>query len=274
MVKFSYNTLVYAGEPLEKGMERLSKFGYDGIEIVGEPKIIDVKEVQELSKKYGLEISSICSIYTKERDLVSSSEKTRGDAVQYTKDVAKMAHDIGARVMIVAPSACMKIYSEAPLEEEWKWVVDGIKEAGKYAADLGVKLAIEPWNRYETYFINKLEQAVKLMEDVNLENVGVMGDLFHMSIEESSPADAIKMAGKRLIHLHVADTNRAAPGRGHLDFKPIINALKEIGYDGYLSMELLPAAADPFVVLKERKKCEEFYDSYTKESIEYLKKLW
>ncbi|MFQ5821514.1 MAG: sugar phosphate isomerase/epimerase family protein [Candidatus Heimdallarchaeota archaeon] len=278
MVKYAYNTLVYtgtelSGEPLKKGIERISRYGYDGVEIVGEPEKIDTKEVRRLLKKYDLEASSICSIYTRERDLVSSNEKVRKNAVKYVKDVARMAFELGASVIIVAPSACTKVYPEAPFEKEWDWAVENIRKAAQYAADLGVKLAIEPWNRYETYFINRLEQALDLRNDVNLKNVGVMGDLFHMSIEEASLADAILKVGKNLIHLHIADTNRAAPGRGHLDFKPIVKALKTINYKHYLSMELLPAAADPFAAMKVR-KCDEFFDLYTEESIEYLKKLW
>ena len=188
------------------------------------------------------------------------------------KDVIKMASEIEAPAIIVALSACMKISSEAPFEKEWNWAIEGLKETGEYAEKLGIKLAVEAWNRYETYFINRLEQALELTKIVDLKNVGVMGDLFHMNIEETSLADAILTAGKRLIHLHIADSNRAAPGRGHIDFKPIVEVLKKINYEHYLTMELLPAAADPFAAMKAR-KCDEFFDLYAKESIEYLKRI-
>lgn len=82
--------------------------------------------------------------------------------------------------------------------------------------------------------------------------------------------DAIRNVGKKLYYLHIADSNRAAPGRGHIDFEEIAQALKDIDYNGWISMELLPAAANPFSGIVQ----EEFYDQYTEESITYLKKLF
>lgn len=272
MVKYSVSNWIYGEEPLEKGMERLSKFGYDGVEIAGEPQKISTEKIQKLLEKYGLAASSICGIYTKERDLVSSSEKTRRGAVQYVKDCAKMAHEIGADIAIVVPSAVYKVKAEAPLEKEWGWAVEGIREVGGYAADLGVKLAIEAINRFETYFVNRIDQAVKLMKEVDLDNVRVMVDCFHMNIEEPSPANTIIQTGKKIVHVHIADSNRQAPGRGHTDFKSIVGALKTIGYDGYLAMEFLPPSADPYSALKGT-RAGEFYDIYTRESIEFMKKI-
>ena len=89
---------------------------------------------------------------------------------------------------------------------------------------------------------------------------------------EASIAEAIKLAGQRLYHLHIADSNRAAPGRGHIDFKSVFEALKTIDYHGWLTMELLPPYADPFAALKGAKH-EEYVDLYIKESIEYLQKI-
>ncbi|WP_369018254.1 sugar phosphate isomerase/epimerase [Thermatribacter velox] len=273
MFKFAYNTLVYWGEPIEKSIERLAKFGYDGVEFVGEPSMYDTQILRQLLERFGLEAAGICSIYTLERDLASPKEEVRKNALMYLKSVIKMASELGTGVVVdVVPSACMKTVSEAPRNKEIEWVVPAIQEAADYAAELGVRLAIEAWNRYETYFLNRCEQVLDLVHRINRPNVGVWLDTFHMNIEESSIPDAIRLAGKELFYLHIADSNRAAPGRGHIDFKPIIEALKDIGYTGYLSMELLPAAADPFSVLKAG-GAEEFYDQYTKESIRYLKSL-
>jgi len=274
MAKFSYNLIAYGDEPLEKSIERLHRYGYDAAELVGEPEKFKVDEVTKILDKFGFKVSSICPIFTFERDLISSNEKTRENAIRYTKSVIKFASELGAQVITVGPvSACMKIHPEAPREIEMDRAVRSLTEIGNYAADLKVNLAVEPWNRYETYFINRIEQALELARRVNLENVGVMGDLFHMNIEEPSIPDAIKMAGNKLYHFHIADTNRAAPGRGHLNFEPIINALKSVGYSGYLTMELLPPLADPFIALKGG-MYEEFFDRYTKESIDYLRKIW
>jgi len=277
MLKYSYCILVnvgvdYSGEPIERSIARLAKFGYDGVEFVGEPSKVQTREIRQLLKKYQIKASSVVQIFTDERHPISAKETIRRNAVEYVKDCINMANEIEAPVVTTSCSACMKISPEAPFEKERSLAIEFLRETGEYAEKLGIKLAVEPWNRYETYFINRLEQALDLINAVGLKNVGVMGDLFHMNIEESSLAGALTKVGSRLVHLHIADSNRAAPGRGHLDFRPIMEALKSIHYEDYASMELLPAAADPFAAMK-LKGAKEFFDQYAKESIEYLKKL-
>jgi sugar phosphate isomerase/epimerase len=270
MIKYSYNTLVYAGEDIETSIARLAKFGYDGVEFVGEPEKMDANRIKELLDKYNIEASTICAIYNAERDLVSSNENIRKNAVNYLKSCVDFASKIGAKGISLTPTACMKIYEEADRETELNWAAEGIREAGIYAGEHGVRLTVEAWNRYENYLINRLEQSLELVDRVNLPSVGVMGDTYHMNIEEVDIADTIRMVGDKLYHLHIADSNRAAPGRGHIDFKPIAQALRDINYSGYLTMELLPPFADPF----NGTRCEEFYDQYTEESIVFLKKLF
>lgn len=272
-IKYSYNTLVYAGEDIELGIARLARYGYDGVDFVGEPATTDAKRIKELLARYGIEASSICAIYTPERDLVSSNENIRKNAVSYVKSCVDFASAIGAKGISVTPTACMKIHPEADLKTEWAWAVQGIREAGKYALEKGIRLTLEAWNRYETYLVNRLEQSLAMVKEIDLPSVGCMGDTYHMNIEETDIADAFRLVGDKLYYVHIADSNRAAPGRGHIDFKSIAQALKDINYEGFISMELLPAAADPFMVLNGA-RCEEFYDQYTKESIEFLKKLF
>jgi len=277
MLKYSYCILVnvgvdYSGEPIERSIARLAKFGYDGVEFVGEPSKVQTREIRQLLKKYQIKASSVVQIFTDERHPISAKETIRRNAVEYVKDCINMANEIEAPVVTTSCSACMKVSPEAPFEKERSLAIEFLRETGEYAGKLGIKLAVEPWNRYETYFINRLEQALDLTNAVGLKNVGVMGDLFHMNIEESSLAGALTKVGSKLVHLHIADSNRAAPGRGHLDFRPIMDALKSIHYEDYASMELLPAAADPFAAMK-LKGAKEFFDQYAKESIEYLKKL-
>ncbi|GGG02933.1 sugar phosphate isomerase/epimerase family protein [Paenibacillus abyssi] len=269
-IKFSYNTLVYAGEDIEQGIKRLAGFGYDGVEFVGEPEKTDAVRIKELLSRYNIEASSICAIYTPERDLVSSRPEIRKQAVDYLKQCVDFAEAIGAGGISVTPTACMKIYPEADMATELKWAAQSIREAGLYAGEHGVRLTVEPWNRYENYLINRMEQSLALVTDIDLPNVGCMGDSYHMNIEEVDIATAYRLAGDKLFHVHFADSNRAAPGRGHIDFEPIARTLVDIGYKGYIAMELLPPFADPF----GGARIEAFYDQYSKESIDYLKKLF
>jgi sugar phosphate isomerase/epimerase len=272
MFKYSYDSLVYFGEDVAKSIERLAKFGYDAIELVGEPDAYDTKRVRNLVSDYGISVSSICSIYNQERDLAHPDANKRRQAIDYVKRVADMSAEVGAPVMIVAPTANGKTASLVNFDDEVKWAIEGIREGAEYAAKLNVNLCIEAWNRYETYMLNRLDQAVDMWKEVNLPNVGIMGDVFHMNIEEENIAEAIRQSGDALIHVHLADSNRKAPGLGHVDFAPVLQALKDINYQGYLSFEILPAAADPFGVMRKGGG-QEFFDDYTKKCIDHLKSI-
>lgn len=272
MFKYAYNSLVYYGENVKTSIERVARFGYDAIELYGEPSEYNTAEVRRLCDDHGIKVSSICSLYTAERDLASPDKKIQKKAIEYVKRVADLASEVGCPVMIVAPTACMKLTPWKNPDEERKWAIENIRKGGEYAGSVGVNLAIEAWNRYETYFLNRLEQCLELLAEVGLKNAGVMGDTFHMNIEEQSIAEAFRKAGKHLIHVHLADSNRAAPGKGHIDFIPVMKAFKDIDYKGYLSFELLPASADPFGTLKKGGG-REFFDEYTKMAIEYMKEI-
>lgn len=268
--RFAYNSLVYFGEDLTTSIDRVARYGYDGIEIVGEPEEIDPKRTHKLTRDAGIEVSSICSIYTAERDLVHPDVDVRRAAVEYVKDVARFASQMECPTIIVHPTACMKTAPLADPGQEWDWAVAGIREAGEVAEALGVNLSLECWNRYETYFLNRLEQAVELWQATGLSNGGVQGDTFHMNLEEVSIVDAYRNAGPFLQHVHLADSNRAAPGAGHIDFRPIMQALADVGYDKWLSFELLPPFADPFRAMRAGGQ-DAFFDVYTEQAITHIK---
>ena len=268
--RYAYNALVYFGEDIADSIDRVARFGYDAIEVVGEPTTLDAKRIKRLADDAGIAVSSVCSIYTAERDLAHPDPAVRTSTVQYVKDVADFAAAMGAETVIVHPTACMKTQALASAADERRWAVEGIRAAGEHAAPLGVNLSLECWNRYETYFMNRLEQAASLWRETGLTNGGIQGDTFHMSLEEASIPEAFRQHGSMLQHVHLADSNRAAPGAGHLDFVPIVQALVDVGYQGYLSFELLPASADPFGAMKAGGQ-EAFFDRYTEQAIRYMK---
>ncbi len=272
MFKYSYDALVYYGEEPRKSIERCVKFGYDAIELVGEPDYYNSKEVNQLCSDNGIVVSSICSVYNSERDLAHPDPQKRNQALDYVKRVADFAASINCHMMIIGPTAVSKTASLTNFEDEYKWGVEGIHKGAEYTKPLGVNLCLECWNRYETYMLNRLDQAVEMMKKINMSNVGVMGDLFHMNIDEADIPQAIRNTGSALIHMHFADSNRAAPSKGHLDFKPILKALKDIDYKGYITFELLPAGADPFSTLKAGGG-KEFFDEYTGLAIKYIKSI-
>jgi len=272
MFRYSYNSLVYYGEDYKTSIKRVARCGYDAIELYGEPSEYDAKEVKKLCDGEGIKVSSICSLYTAERDLAHPEQAARNKAIDYVKRVSDLAAGVGCPVIIVAPTACMKTKGWSKPAEERAWAIDSIRKGAEYASKIGVGLTIECWNRYETYFLNRLEQCVELLKEIGLANLGVMGDTFHMNIEEDSISEAFRKAGPYLTHVHFADSNRASPGKGHMEFKPILQALKDIDYKGYIAFELLPASADPFGTLAKGGG-KEFFDAYTEYAITYIKTI-
>jgi sugar phosphate isomerase/epimerase len=127
-----------------------------------------------------------------------------------------------------------------------------------YAAEQGVKITMEPINRYETDFIFSAADGMRLVEGLDCENFGLMLDLFHMNIEDVSIEEGLRQAGDRLWHVHIADSNRRYPGNGHLDFDSTFATLNDMRYAGYISAELLPLP-DPDVAAQ---KTIEFLQAY------------
>lgn len=125
-------------------------------------------------------------------------------------------------------------------QREYEAAIRALRVLDAYAADRGVRLTIEPINRYETNFINTVHDALRFIADADSPRVGILMDTFHANIEERSFEEAIHVAGRRLNHVHLVDSNRLAPGCGHIDFLPILRALQDAGYVGYLSAEILP----------------------------------
>ena len=125
-------------------------------------------------------------------------------------------------------------------EEATGWLREALEELGPRAQAHGVPLLLEPLNRYESNLLNTLAEGAALLEPLQTRNVRLLCDLFHMNIEEVNLAEALRAAGPLVGHVHFADNNRRAIGLGHTDVAPVISALRDIGYKGYLSAEVLP----------------------------------
>ncbi|TCN21188.1 sugar phosphate isomerase/epimerase family protein [Mesobacillus foraminis] len=272
MFKYSATQWIYGNESLEDSLKRLKRFGYQGVELAGEPYTIDIEETKELLTNYELECSSICGIFTPERDLSSSNDEIRKKAVEYVKRSVDLAKTLHASTLIVVPTCVGKLSPETTLEEEWNNAIQSVKEAGLYAKEQGITIAIEALNRYETYLVNNLTLALRFVEEVNVEGVGIMADLFHMSIEERDMRDSIMKISRYLAHVHIADNTREAAGLGQTDFAPVISLLKELGYKGYITMEFLPAVSNPYVASGLQGEAD-IFDEFTKQSIGHMIKI-
>ena len=125
-------------------------------------------------------------------------------------------------------------------EQAHAWMLDAMKTIAHAASDRGVRLVIEPLNRYETNLLNTVAETLALIDAIGVDNVGVLFDTFHANIEEPRIEESLRACGARLFHVHVADSNRWAPGAGHVDFARVIATLREMKYDGWVSAEILP----------------------------------
>lgn len=223
-------------ETIETTIRRVSALGYTKLEIAGTPEQYDTKSVRQLMKDYGLSCWGSVTLMLGDRNLLARDEAQRARSVQYVKDIIKMVKELDGHMVSVVPCTVGKIVPDGRPEEEWKWAVDALKEIYNYSEASGIVIGIEPINRFETYFINRAAQALTLAEAVG-PNCGVCLDTFHMNIEEADMFEAIRAAKGKLVGFHVADNNRMAPGMGHLNWKKIIDTLREINYDEVLSVE-------------------------------------
>jgi D-psicose/D-tagatose/L-ribulose 3-epimerase len=225
-------------EPIEVTIARLAKFGYSSIEISGEPDIYDTKHVKALLDDAGLKCWGAVTLMLGERNLVAKHEAQRAASVRYVKDCITMVKELEGHEITIVPATVGKITPDASPEEEWKWAVEGMAEIMAHSLVEGVRPCIEPINRFETYFINRGEQAMALAEATG-PDCGVCLDAFHINIEEADWRQAILDVGDRLTDFHVAENNRMPPGMGDYDWTEVIALLSKIGYDGALTMEFV-----------------------------------
>lgn len=264
---------IVGDEPMEISCARMQKYGYDGIEFAADPYKLDAEECKELMKKYHLNCHSLCGLFDESRDLTSEGDAGK-NAVKYLKDSVDFAKKVGAKLVIVVPSPVGRVVKPEgkTMQELVGNAVCNIREAADYAKKSNIKLAIEAINRYETYFVNTLSKALAFVKKIDHPAVGLMADLFHMSIEEGSIPDSLYMIRDYLLHVHVADNTREAAGMGCTDFKEILRVLKQIGYQGSLTMEFMYRVADPYSS-QEIATRTELMDEYAKQAIHYIKMM-
>ena len=226
-------------EPIEVTLARLSKLGFKSIEISGEPEKYDTKHVNELLDRYNMKCWGSVTLMVDKRNMQSADEAKRATSVQYVKDCIQLVSDLNGQILTLVPGTVGKISPDSTVENEWQWLVDGTKEVYEFAEKKGVRVGIEPLNRFESYLITRAEQALALCDAVG-PNLGVVLDAFHINIEESNLYDAIRLVGKdKLVDVHVADNNRMPAGYGDYDWAQFVGVLNEIGYTGALTAEFV-----------------------------------
>ncbi|KAF2871076.1 xylose isomerase-like protein [Massariosphaeria phaeospora] len=226
-------------EPLEQTLKRASRLGYSSIELAGEPSLYHVQETRQLLDKYGMHCWGTVTMQYGKRDLTAADESQRRDTIQYMKDVVLLCSELGGSIVTVVPARVGKLVPTSAPELEWKWAVEGLREVASFAEARKVRIGLEPLNRFETYFLNRVDQALALADEVG-HGCGIAFDPFHLALEEEDMFAAMRACGPRIVDFHVADHNRQAAGDGNFDWPKIMSALAATGYDGGLAVEFMP----------------------------------
>lgn len=243
MNKIGINTFLFTS-PFTTASVKLfpmfKRWGFDSIEIpIEDPSHIDPAKVRAAAAKAGLTIDSVCACMGPGRDFRGSAEDQK-TAMTYCKAIVDQAVALGC------PSIIGPVYSvvgkadavPAPQQKkEWALVVKNLKVLAKYAQERGITICVEPLNRFETDFLNTCDQGLKLIKDVGSPALKLHLDTFHMNIEEKDSGAAIRKAGKHLGHFHACGSDRGTPGNDHIDWAPIVKALKAVRYTGPVVIE-------------------------------------
>jgi D-psicose/D-tagatose/L-ribulose 3-epimerase len=246
-MKIGMNLLLWTaqvGEAQYPVLETLAEIGYDGVEVpvfVGQPEAY-----QPLGKKLAelkLECTSVIALTDPSMNLVSDDKATR----QAGQDDLKRAIDCTAAMggtVLCGPltQAIGHFTGEPPTDKERERAVAVLSELAPHAEQAGVQLMVEPINRFECYMANVLDQAADLVRTVNHPAVQAMYDTHHGHIEEKSPTEPIRRHADVIGHIHYSENDRATPGTGQVDFEAVTRTLKEIGYDGWITIEAFSRA--------------------------------
>ena len=240
-MKFGINLYLWADrmhDGLLPVLESLKRIGYAGVEV----PIFDLDEAEWVRwagrlDDLGLERTAN-TVIAPEHNPLSPERGVREAAYQHMQAVVDCCVAVGSSILCGPHQVALGVFTGAgPTGEEWKRSVEHLHRVAEYAAGAGVVLAEEVVNRFELYHLNTLEQATRLIDQVGHPNCRIHLDTFHAHIEEKHPADAIRRAGNRIAHVHISENDRGVPGTGSVAWGATFEALRETGYDGWLTVE-------------------------------------
>jgi fructoselysine 3-epimerase len=250
-MKLSFNTWVYSSFPvwvpaytIEETIKRIARIGYDGIEIGAAaphayPSHLNKdrrKAIKKVLDDHGIAVSSMLPAPGGGPgfNVASPLPEERREAVDQYKQVIELCSDLGGpTVMYIAG---WQIYG-TPRIQAWDWSREALTEISKTAADFDVQIVVEP-TPTDSNLVESCDHAIEMMEQVGAKNVGLMFDTQHAYYRNEVPTDYVYRMGKNLRHIHLSELGRGAPGTGPGDFVGIVSALREIGYKGYLALEI------------------------------------
>ena len=231
-----------AAADVQETVPALAGLGFDGVEMaIRDPGQVDMEGLAAAVERSGVAVPAVGTgqAYLEEGlSLTAVEEQVRVRAAARLLAQVSVARRLGALLIVGLIHGPIPPETDRTLAEER--LLEGLGTVARAARTAGVRIVIEPINRYETNWLNTVDEVLDLLDRLGEDNVGVLPDTFHMNIEETDVSAALRGGGARVWHVHVADSNRRAPGWGHLDFGPVVQTLREMGYGGFLSAEILP----------------------------------
>jgi D-psicose/D-tagatose/L-ribulose 3-epimerase len=238
-MRFGVNTLIWsAAVDRSIPFEAIKAAGADGVEVpVFDSSTLDVGFLKKMLADHAL-ACTFCSVNPAGKNPISEDASVRAATFEHWKKLIDAAGEAGAE-LIAGPTYAPVGYlpGRRRNRDEWEWGVDFHQRLDPLLAGANVQMAVEPINRFETYFLNTAAGAVKFVEEIASPRIGVLLDTFHANIEEKSVPDAYRLCGKWLRHVHTCENDRGIPGTGHVDWRGVFQALRDIGYDGWLTIE-------------------------------------
>jgi len=237
-MKLGVNTLIWTARFEQSHLSlfpEIRSHGFDGVEIARfDFDVFPASAIRSAANGEGLELI-LCSAFTGQLSLAGDDAPLACDFLRRACDAAAA---IGASSLVgpfCTPVGYLPGRRRTP--EEWSRVVDGLQTVAPHFAAAGVRLAIEPLNRFETYFLNTASDAAQLTAAVGSPHIGILFDSFHANIEEKQIGPAAASLGSALFHVHTCENDRGAPGTGHVDWPALFTALNTLHYDGWCVIE-------------------------------------
>jgi sugar phosphate isomerase/epimerase len=229
-------------DDLAVACQKAKDLGFDAIEIFApSATAVDPDELNELLSRHDLKLAAVgtgAGMVKHRLSLTSTDPEQRAQAKTFVRSIIDFGGPHGAPAIIGSMQG--KWGGDLSRDAALDLLREALNELGQYASKHNVPLIYEPLNRYETNLITTVADGVELMKSLATDNVKLLADLFHMNIEETNLADAIRAGKGHIGHVHFVDSNRRPAGLGHMDYAPIAAALNEIGYDKYASAEAFP----------------------------------
>ena len=270
-LKLSWSIWMFGIEPLEQSLIRLKKAGLSYVELKGDPSQ-DPEIVTKVIERHGFTVSGVCGLFPLERDLASPDVHIQDNAVKYVKQEIQFTKAVGGSYFIVVPSAVGR--TRAVDDREFTRSAQALRRCGDDFQKAGIKAAVEPIRSAEVSLVHTVDEALQYIEAVDHPGIAhINADTYHMLNEESHVGDAILRCGSRLVNLHVADSNRDAPGKGMMNVDVVIMAAYLVGMNQgnrFITFEPLGPYADPYVLSTQPCKTD-VMDQLVRDSVDYFR---